>query len=174
MQKSEAQVQMIAPMLGVEFRGEVFFDAELIMLEGRYSDELCAHRARRGWTKIFMSSFLLEREHDFELSVVACQEDECYALRCSFVSACGRYAFWRLTHGQAIEAQYQLEVAHVPEAKSNTLQLAVAPDLRPASFVGSSESNQARSRSKDVMPGVGRWLAHRSAAVRGFMSRIRR
>ncbi len=174
MQKSELQVPITPPMLGVEFRGEVFFDAELIMLEGRYSDELCAHRARRGWTKIFMSSFLLEKEHDFELSVVACQEDECYALRCTFVSACGRYAFWRLTHGQAIEAQYQLEVAHVPEARNGPLHLAVAPDLRPASFIGGSENNQGPTRAKHVMPGVGRWIAHRSAVVRGFMSRMRR
>ncbi len=130
MQKSELEATVIALMAGVEFRGEVFFDPDIIMLEGRYSDELSAHRARRSWVKIFEASFLLEPEHDFLLTVSLMTDEDGFALRCSFVSACGRYAFWRLTHGQAQDAQYLLETAHVPSSLHNSAMLVGAPDLR--------------------------------------------
>jgi hypothetical protein len=37
-----------------------------------------------------------------------------YKVRCDFQTACGRYAFWRLTHHQAPEVQFLLETAHLP------------------------------------------------------------
>jgi hypothetical protein len=114
MRKSELEVPKDNNAADVPFRGEVYFDPDLLLLEGRYSDELCAHRARREWMSVFSANFLLEPEHDFMMSVGGEVDDGGYALRCSFVSACGRYAFWRLTHGQAQDAQALLERAHMP------------------------------------------------------------
>lgn len=170
MQKSEVEAPIVAQTSGVEFRGEVFFDPELLLLEGRYSDELSAHRARRRWSSVFSTSFLLESKHDYELSVKESSEDEGFALRCEFLSACGRYAFWRITHGQAPEAQHLLETAHVPCSDSRLRAIAFAADLRP------SKKNGAGKGVDDVLPfhrwiewdSIFGWFMQRRADVRRF------
>lgn len=174
MQKSGLEAPVIAQVSGVEFRGEVFFDPELLLLEGRYSDELCAHRARRGWVGVFSASFLLEAEHDYVLSVEEDDDEEVYALRCSFVSACGRYAFWRLTHGQAPDAQHLLELAHVPGAESRSRTIAFATDLRPAKR-GSSSGGERRAISgvRWIEWGaVARWIVQRRVDLRRFYRQL--
>lgn len=174
MRKSGLEAPVIAQVSGVEFRGEVFFDPELLLLEGRYSDELCAHRARRGWVGVFSASFLLEAEHDYVLSVEEDSDEEVFALRCAFVSACGRYAFWRLTHGQAPDAQHLLEVAHVPGAESRSRTIAFATDLRPAKK-GSSAGGESGIGGVDrsvEWGAVARWFMQRRVDLRRFYRQL--
>lgn len=109
----------------------LWYDAERLILEGFYGDEVTAFRAKKRWIEVLESNFLLERGIDF--SVVVADEpssvtgvsggrmressdgraDYCYSVRCDFLSACGRYAFWRITHHQAPQVQYLLESAHL-------------------------------------------------------------
>lgn len=97
----------------------IWFDPERITLEGRYSDQVTAYRARKKWAKALETSFLLEGKHDFSLSIERCPNsyegvsEGTYAVTCDFHTACGRYAFWRLTHNQAPEVQFLLETAHL-------------------------------------------------------------
>lgn len=104
-------------------QGGVWFDPERIVLEGNYSDQITAYRAKRRWARAFESNFLLESSHDFKLTVVQQEEGSEFRLKCEFLTACGRYAFWRLTHNQAPEVQFLLETAHHPS-------LVAVPDLK--------------------------------------------
>jgi hypothetical protein len=99
-----------APVVGLG----LWYDAERLLLEGIYLDEVSAYRARRSWIKAFEMNFLLEDIHDFRVKVSFDVEESHYRVQCSFTSACGRYAFWRLTHHQAPEVQFALETAHLP------------------------------------------------------------
>ncbi len=109
---------------------DVCYDPERITLEGRYSDELSAYRAKRNWQETFETYFLLEDGEDFELEVKRDKGEHDILLTCCFFSACGRYAFWRLTNEQAPEAQYRIETAHVPNAESRYADFVGSPDLR--------------------------------------------
>ncbi len=105
----------------------LWYDAERLILEGAYLDEITAYRARRRWIQTFEMNFLLEGDHDFRLKVIFEDESHRFFVRCTFLTACGRYAFWRLTHHQAPEVQFMLETAHLP--------FAAACPLRVESFV---------------------------------------
>lgn len=113
----------------------VCYDPDSITLEGWYTDELSAFRARRNWADTLQSQFLLE-EQDFSLQVTHVAQADRYLLKCGFLSACARYAFWRLTNGQAPEAQYLIETAHIPGGESNFEDFLRAPDMREASQSG--------------------------------------
>jgi hypothetical protein len=115
---------------GMSWQPGVCFDPQEITLEGAYFDEISAYRAKRVWTSVLESSFLLESRHDFTMTVARGVGLDCYVLRCDFTSACGRYAFWRLTHNQAPEAQYVIETAHIPNAEAHHRAFLNAPDLR--------------------------------------------
>jgi len=108
----------------------VCFDPEHITLEGTYIDQLSAYRAKRVWVGILNESFLLETEHDFRLRVDPVNTSNRYTLRCEFLTACARYAFWRLTNNQAPEAQYIIETAHIPNAETRQDDFWQAPDLK--------------------------------------------
>ncbi len=95
------------------FVPEVSFDLDRIVLEGCYADELSAYRAKKTWSKTLETSFLLDLDFDFKV-VVEHTEQPFYSVRCDFSTACGRYAFWRLTHNQAPEIQYIIRTAHIP------------------------------------------------------------
>jgi hypothetical protein len=92
----------------------LWYDAERLVLEGIYLDEVSAYRAKKSWIKSFELNFLLEEIHDFKVKVGFDPESARYHVQCMFTSACGRYAFWRLTHHQAPEVQFALETAHLP------------------------------------------------------------
>jgi hypothetical protein len=92
----------------------LWYDAERLILEGAYLDEITAYRARKRWIQTFETNFLLEGEHDFRLKVVYEDDSRRFFVRCTFTTACGRYAFWRLTHHQAPDVQFLLETAHLP------------------------------------------------------------
>jgi len=105
------------------------FDPEEVILEGIYRDEISAYRARRVWREALESNFLLELNRDFKLNVAFEDEKDVFKLRCDFGTACGRYAFWRLTHNQAPETQYLLETGHIPASEQRHRELCEAADL---------------------------------------------
>lgn len=96
----------------------LWYDSERLILEGIYLDEVSAYRARRSWIKSFEANFLLEDIHDFKVKVGFDADTSRFHVQCTFTSACGRYAFWRLTHHQAPEVQFALETAHLPHVTS--------------------------------------------------------
>lgn len=107
------------------------FDTETIIIQGVYDDELSAHRAKGIWTETLESYFLLESGQDFLVSLVTEPSGNRFMLRAHFVSACARYAFWRLTNSQAPETQYILETAHIPICESRHDDILSVPDMRP-------------------------------------------
>lgn len=124
----------------------VSFDPEALALEGNYNDELSAHRAKRSWTSVLETTFLLDKGHDFKLRVASPEQNQSFLLRCEFTTACGRYAFWRLTNNQAPEAQYQIETAHIPNAEAHALNLLHAADLQRSSQ-GEGDRPEGSTRS---------------------------
>ncbi len=113
-----------------EHRGlGVCFDPEEIKLIGWYRDEMSAHRARKIWQSTLHDHFLLESDHDYQLQVSRQSEHGLFQLCCHFVTACARYAFWRITNSQAPEVQYVLETAHIPSSENFTEEFLRAPDM---------------------------------------------
>lgn len=92
----------------------LWYDPDRLIIEGIYCDEVTAYRARRRWIEAFKVHFLLEDGEDFSLKVKLLRGNRNFKVQCSFLTACGRYAFWRLTHHQALEVQCILETAHLP------------------------------------------------------------
>lgn len=108
----------------------VSFDPDHITLEGVYTDQLSAYRAKKVWMETLETNFLLEKGHDFTLTILSKVDEHRFVLRCEFLTACARYAFWRLTNHQAPEAQYIIETAHIPNAELRQDDFLQAPDLR--------------------------------------------
>jgi hypothetical protein len=106
-----------AGALGEDFQGAVklglWYDPDKLVVEGVYHDEVSAYRARRRWIEALEHNFLLEEDHDFHIKVRKSRGGKLFRVRCDFVTACGRYAFWRLTHHQAPEVQLIMETAHL-------------------------------------------------------------
>lgn len=97
----------------IEIEGGLTYNADLLSIEGTYSDELSRHRARKTWCTVLETDFLLIPGADFQFSVQPTTEANQYKIACSFKSACGRYAFWRLINEQVPEVQFLLETAHM-------------------------------------------------------------
>lgn len=117
---------------GFDLPPGVVFDAEAIILEGTYEDELSLFRARKIWRGVLETNFLLDEGYDFRFGVLSKLSEGRFALTCRFLSACGRYAFWRLINHQAPEAQYLIETAHIPHCESRHDDMLSAPDLGPS------------------------------------------
>ena len=111
--------------------GGVYFDSENLLLQGAYTDQISAYRAKRSWAEALEANFLLESGNDFKIRVAEDHNASTFVLNCKFITACGRYAFWRLTNNQAPEAQYLIETGHIPQCESSHTQLMQAPDLKP-------------------------------------------
>lgn len=94
----------------------LWYDPDRLIIEGIYCDELTAYRARRRWIEALKVHFLLDDGEDFSLKVKLLRSNRHFKVQCNFLTACGRYAFWRLTHHQALEVQCILETAHLPRA----------------------------------------------------------
>ena len=141
----------------------VKFDPDRVTLEGYYADELSPFRAKRIWTEILETNFLLDSGHDFSMHVEQKSDSDqnAYVLVCKFLTACARYAFWRITNNQAPEAQYLIETAHIPDCETRRDEFATAPDLR--------------LKDEDQMPAVlGGWADRYSAENSRFSSWLRR
>ena len=146
----EISIGVQAPAIGLG----LWYDAEKLILEGIYLDEISAYRARRSWIKTFEMNFLLEEIHDFKVKVVLDDDEGRYHVQCTFTSACGRYAFWRLTHHQAPEVQFTLETAHLPHVNAMsfvepTLE-AEADALVPPALVDLREEGEKQPESLSV------------------------
>ena len=109
----------------------VCFDAENVRLEGVYNDELSAFRARKIWKSTLAANFLLEDKEDFKFAVQQLEERKKFVLRCDFLTACARHAFWRLINNQTPEAQYIIETAHIAVSQLRNDDFIFAPDLAP-------------------------------------------
>lgn len=113
MQQSEFNIQQAGSEIAVGLG--LWYDSDRLMLEGVYLDEVTAYRARKGWIEAFEVNFLLEDRLDFRVRVGPQEQGGSrFCVVCEFLTACGRYAFWRLTHHQAPEVQFILETAHLP------------------------------------------------------------
>lgn len=99
----------------------LWYDSDRLMLIGVYEDELTAYRARRGWIEALALNFLLEERHDFGIRVRPAYGGKRFKVRCDFLTACGRYAFWRLTNNQAPEVQFLLETSHLPHIREDEM-----------------------------------------------------
>ena len=170
----EASVGMQAPAIGLG----LWYDAEKLILEGIYLDEVSAYRARRSWIKTFELNFLLEEIHDFKVKVVFDRDEGRYHVQCTFTSACGRYAFWRLTHHQAPEVQFTLETAHLPHVTSLRF---VEPTVEPEGemFVPQAEMvdvNEMEEEKSGLMIEAARFLRRKARKyfrkARSFVSRF--
>jgi hypothetical protein len=96
----------------------LIFDADTVTLLGKFTDEFSAYRGRKQWMEVFAHYFLLERTRDYDTEVGAIEGTDYFFLRCTFSSACGRYAFWRLVNHQALEAEEKLHAHNMVNKKS--------------------------------------------------------
>jgi hypothetical protein len=111
----------------------LWYDSNRLTLSGVYLDEITAYRARRRWIEALEINFLLEERHDFSIKVRPSHGGNLYRVRCDFQTACGRYAFWRLTHHQAPEVQFLLETAHLATLGMDDFES--ADDSEPEDFM---------------------------------------
>jgi hypothetical protein len=145
----------------------VCFDPEEAVLEGVYTDELSAHRAKKGWAKALENTFLLTQGYDFVASIQPFSEQKRFVLKCEFSTACGRYAFWRLTHAQAPDAQYLIETAHIPRNTGNDskrkdadiVDREASPSILDESFFPNRFGNN-RTMVSDIIERVGKTVRH--------------
>jgi len=124
-----------------KMKSGLLFDAEGVTLISRCSDELAAYRIRRQWSEVLANYFLLEQERDYEMSILSLPENNYHVLNCFFISACGRYAFWRLINDQAPEAELKLSSnsAIISQGKKNLPSLWNPPQqecFMPSVYIG--------------------------------------
>ena len=129
----------------------LIYDAEGVPLFGKYQDELSAHRARRDWQAVLGSHFLLENERDYELSVFSSLEEGQFLLSCNFVSACGRYAFWRLVNRQAPEAEQRLngQRERIQKSAKSFMGANWNPDKKETTFVVNALEEQMQRNEEN-------------------------
>jgi hypothetical protein len=152
---STAEERVIELTKEIALLNQVSFDPHTATLEGQYQDELSAHRAKKVWIETLEHNFLLDSGHDFNISMSGSIAEGEFRIECFFGTACGRYAFWRLTNNQAPEAQYSIETAHIPNAESLYARMLSAPDLdrkkKTAIFEIPEQFQQLTSQKKGVV-----------------------
>lgn len=126
---AQSQLQLADITGSIDLSEGVVFEPNHALLVGVYKDELSAYRARKEWLATLHEGFLLEPGEDLKLAIHPTPASDWFILSCEFVSATARYAFWRITRGQAPEEQYRIESAHVA---SMWERAAVCPDLKRA------------------------------------------
>ena len=103
--------------------GFVSYDKDTYKVIGEYSNELYLFRAKKLWKTVLQDTFLLEEVTDFKFQVRKNSKLNVFTLSCTFKSACGRYAFWRINNNQNPEVTYILEAAHLTQTTDNYDQL---------------------------------------------------
>ncbi len=96
----------------VKYLSDISYDLTLYTITGTYDDEISLFRAKKFWAQAFNDVFLLEKKYDFNFKLK--KDLNKFQLICSFVSACGRYAFWRINNNQNPEVKYLIEISHMP------------------------------------------------------------
>ena len=165
MQQEHCQAETVFLETQIIEANGVCFDPDTITLQGCYADELSAYRAKKLWIEAFENNFLLEYPTDFSITVTNDFERHLFFLTCSFVSACARYAFWRLTNHQAPEVQYVIETAHIPFCESRHEDILRAPDMRSVSSSSGLPPDQFELRYPHHKP-----LASRIAEILSKLS----
>lgn len=99
--------------------GFVSYNKNAYEIVGEYSNELLLFRAKKFWKAALLDTFLLEYATDFKLKVKRNSKNSIYHLICTFHSACGRYAFWRINNDQNPEVRYIIETAHQTQTADN-------------------------------------------------------
>ena len=66
---STAEDRVIELTKEIALLNQVSFDPHSALLEGTYSDELSAFRAKKSWIETFEYSFLLDNGHDFNIKI---------------------------------------------------------------------------------------------------------
>lgn len=107
----------------------ICFDPDSGIIIGKYLDELSCYRARKIWSELLEEHFFLQKKTDFEIEITNIENENFFELKCNFQSACGRYAFWRITNYQSPEVQYLMETAHIPFCESRQEEILMTPDL---------------------------------------------
>ncbi len=117
-----------------KFKPGLIFDADGVCLFGKHQDEMSAWRSKRRWVEVLHDYFLLELERDYDIEVISDLHTMTFAVSCTFSSACGRYAFWRLINHQAPEAEKKLGgLSHQPAASQIIGETPKANSARTAS-----------------------------------------
>ncbi len=117
----------------------LIYDAEGITLIGKFGDQISAYRAKKEWQKILNTHFILDLEKDYEIKAYCSLENNLFFINCSFVSACGRYAFWRLINRQAPDAEQKLNCTGEKVQKPNKGFLATQENKQTAFVINSIE-----------------------------------
>ena len=99
--------------------GFVSYIPETYKIVGEYSNEIYLFRAKKFWKMALQDTFLLETGTDFQFQIKKNAKMNVYTLTCTFKSACGRYAFWRVNNNQNPEAKYIIESAHLTQTADN-------------------------------------------------------
>lgn len=135
----------------VKSRRGLIFDADGVNLTGQFNDEIGVYRARKLWVQTLNNYFLLERERDYDMEIVANSEQGNWKLNCTFNSACGRYAFWRLINHQAPEAELRLSGASYNQAAGGEVAPLwnLAVDQRTASVAGGDHQPRRRRKTTE-------------------------
>lgn len=137
-----------APVRELPYFEGVCFDADTDTLHGNYTDELSAYRARKGWKESLRLTFGLEDGFDF-ISVIETSNHNTYVVSCRFISASGKYAFWKITNNRSPESQYVIETAHIPVCDNRYEDILKAPDMRSIfSLVAEKSLSLPREQSK--------------------------
>ena len=131
----------------------LWYDPDRLIVEGVYCDEVTAYRARKRWIEALELHFLLEETLDFSLKVKLSRGGRHFKVRCDFKSACGRYAFWRLTHHQALEVQSLLETAHLPRPLCNVSTQEVMDDIDLLAELSQHHQSVGQSQEDSTPPG---------------------
>ncbi len=103
----------------IKLFGSISFNPDAYTIVGKYFDEISLFRAKKFWAQAFEDVFLLEKQHDFKFSAQKSSDSNEFTLSCQFLSACGRYAFWRINNNQNPEVKYLIEVSHMPSTFQN-------------------------------------------------------
>ena len=88
--------------------GAVSFEPELNVMLTKSVDELSAYRVRKLWRCILEDYFLLEEDIDFHIQIEQFPGEAAWSIVCSFETASGRYAFWRMINNHVPEVVEKL------------------------------------------------------------------
>lgn len=94
--------------------GSISYAQETFEIVGEYKDEVSLYRAKKFWKMAFADIFLLENNHDFKFKIKKDRTSSKFTLTCEFITACGRYAFWRINNNQNPEVKCVIETSHLP------------------------------------------------------------
>lgn len=95
------------PNLNAEMN-ELYFNPDNCYLGKDFPNEFAAYQAKKAWTQILSHHFLIESPRDYLILISPITNFPSHILGCKFLSAVGRYSFWRLMNNQSQDAYNKL------------------------------------------------------------------